>query len=240
MLECVAYPFSRGSSWPKNWTRVSYITGRFFTNWATREAPSGCLAKIKGTLLGVEWSGSWSHSKARSLGPRTIQVSFSQSWEALLNLWGIQERLWRSQVVCCLAAGWGTGTLRGTEVILLHLPVLVMGDAFRPGFTDSSGNHRNQNNRWSGSTQSPEVRCIVITIGEVGKRARRVRLAENSGDIYFNMASQGESKQADSKGDTHLCKKKHQKWWLGVWRKSPIWGQILLWGPSFGDQNPVT
>ena len=141
---------------------------------------------------------------------------------------------------CCLAAGWGPGTLRGTEVILLHLPVLVMGDAFRPGFTDSSGNHRNQNNSWSGSTQSPEVRCIVITIGEVGKRARRLRLAENSGDIYFNMASQGESKQADSKGDTHLCKKKHQKWSLGVWRKSPVWGQILLWGPSFGDQNPVT
>ena len=98
ILEWVAMPSSRGSSWPKNWTRVSYFTGRFFTNWATREAPSGCLAKIKGTLLGVEWSGSWSHSKARSLGPRTIQVSFSQSWEALLNLWGIQERLWRSQV----------------------------------------------------------------------------------------------------------------------------------------------
>ena len=38
ILECVAYPFSSGSSWPRNWTRVSCIAGRFFTNWAIREA----------------------------------------------------------------------------------------------------------------------------------------------------------------------------------------------------------
>ena len=38
MLEWVAYPFSSRSSWPRNWTRVSYIVGGFFTSWATREA----------------------------------------------------------------------------------------------------------------------------------------------------------------------------------------------------------
>ena len=37
-LEWVAYPFSSGSSWPRNWTRVSCIAGRFFTNGAIREA----------------------------------------------------------------------------------------------------------------------------------------------------------------------------------------------------------
>ena len=36
ILEWVAYPFSRGSSWPRNRTRVSCIAGRFFTSWATR------------------------------------------------------------------------------------------------------------------------------------------------------------------------------------------------------------
>ena len=36
--EWVAYPFSRGSFWPRNWTGVSCITGRFLTNWAIREA----------------------------------------------------------------------------------------------------------------------------------------------------------------------------------------------------------
>ena len=36
----VAYPFSRGSSGPRNQTGISCIAGRFFTSWATREAPS--------------------------------------------------------------------------------------------------------------------------------------------------------------------------------------------------------
>ena len=38
ILGWVAYPFSRGSSQPRNWTRVSCIAGGFFTNWAIGEA----------------------------------------------------------------------------------------------------------------------------------------------------------------------------------------------------------
>ena len=38
ILEWVAYPFYRGSSWSKNQTGVSCIVGGFFTNWAIREA----------------------------------------------------------------------------------------------------------------------------------------------------------------------------------------------------------
>ena len=38
ILEWVAYPFSSGSSWPKNPTGTSCIAGGFFTNWAIREA----------------------------------------------------------------------------------------------------------------------------------------------------------------------------------------------------------
>ena len=38
ILEWVAYPFSRGPSRSRNWTRVSCIAGRFFANWAIREA----------------------------------------------------------------------------------------------------------------------------------------------------------------------------------------------------------
>ena len=37
-LEWVAFPFSRGSSQPRDRTQVSCIAGGFFTNWATREA----------------------------------------------------------------------------------------------------------------------------------------------------------------------------------------------------------
>ena len=38
ILGWVAFPFSRGSSQPRNQTQVSRIAGGFFTSWATREA----------------------------------------------------------------------------------------------------------------------------------------------------------------------------------------------------------
>ena len=38
ILEWVAYPFSRGSCWPRNQTGVSGIAGGFLTSWAIREA----------------------------------------------------------------------------------------------------------------------------------------------------------------------------------------------------------
>ena len=45
VLEWVAISFSRGSSWPRDWIRVSHIVGRRFTVWATgkstREEPPG-------------------------------------------------------------------------------------------------------------------------------------------------------------------------------------------------------
>ena len=37
ILEWVAIPFSRVTSWPQDWTQVSCITGRFFTVWASGE-----------------------------------------------------------------------------------------------------------------------------------------------------------------------------------------------------------
>ena len=46
ILEWVAFPFSKGSSQPRDWTQVSRISGRFFTSWATRETPG-----LKGRLF---------------------------------------------------------------------------------------------------------------------------------------------------------------------------------------------
>ena len=37
ILERVSISFSRGTSWPRDWTCVSCIAGRFFTCWAFRE-----------------------------------------------------------------------------------------------------------------------------------------------------------------------------------------------------------
>ena len=40
VLEWAAISFSRVSSWPRDWTWVSYIAGRRLTIWAPREAPA--------------------------------------------------------------------------------------------------------------------------------------------------------------------------------------------------------
>ena len=50
ILESVAYPFSRGNSWLRNWTGVSCIAGRFFTSWAIREAHSYQYSVLKWSL----------------------------------------------------------------------------------------------------------------------------------------------------------------------------------------------
>ena len=53
ILEWVAYPFSSGSSQPRNWTGVFCIAGGFFTNWAMREAQTPVYSppiNIAGTL----------------------------------------------------------------------------------------------------------------------------------------------------------------------------------------------
>ena len=68
ILEWVAYPLSSGSSWPRNWTRVSCIAGRLFTSWATRD---NCLTDRRNNLvLGLE-------GKAADL------CNFGSKW----NLW---------------------------------------------------------------------------------------------------------------------------------------------------------
>ena len=38
ILECIAFPFSRESSQPRDQTQGSHIAGRLFINWITREA----------------------------------------------------------------------------------------------------------------------------------------------------------------------------------------------------------
>ena len=50
IVEWIAIPFSRGSSWPRDQTWVSCVAGRFFTVWATRE--TGVYMCVKTTVWG--------------------------------------------------------------------------------------------------------------------------------------------------------------------------------------------
>ena len=74
ILEWIAYPFSSGSSRPRNWTRVSCITGGFFTDWAVRDAPSyefSSVAQSCPTLCdpldSLSITNSWSLLKCMSI-----------------------------------------------------------------------------------------------------------------------------------------------------------------------------
>ena len=49
LLDWVAYPFSSGYSWPRNWIGNSFIAGGLFTNWAIREARNWII------ILCPEW-----------------------------------------------------------------------------------------------------------------------------------------------------------------------------------------
>ena len=57
ILEWVAFPFSRGSSQPRDQTQVSHIADEFFTSWATREAQeywSGSLSLLQQKFMTQE------------------------------------------------------------------------------------------------------------------------------------------------------------------------------------------
>ena len=71
-LEWVAFPFSRGSSQPRDQTQVSCIAGRFFTSWPTREAQE-------------YWSG--------SLSPPQLNLPIQELNQGLLHCRRILYRL---------------------------------------------------------------------------------------------------------------------------------------------------
>ena len=83
ILEWVAFPFSRGSSQPRDWTKVSCIADRCFTLWVTREAQEywvSSLSLLLGNfliqeLIRIKWSciaggffTSWATREAPSYG----------------------------------------------------------------------------------------------------------------------------------------------------------------------------
>ena len=112
ILEWVAFPFSRGSSRPRNWTRVSCIAGRFFTCWATREVSVSLvltylIIKCFGIIfsmflmLGIHWA-SWicEFILFISFGKNSLIVSsnISPLFPLFLCLWGLQLHIYHTCV----------------------------------------------------------------------------------------------------------------------------------------------
>ena len=79
-LEWIAFPFSRGSLQPRDWTQVSHIAGRFFTSWATRKTGLGCNFLLQEIFL-----------------PRD-QTCISRIGRWVLFCWASREALHRSHI----------------------------------------------------------------------------------------------------------------------------------------------
>ena len=95
ILEWVTISFSRGSSWPRDQTQVSCIRGRFFADWATREAHiyiyiythtqcihmcvCVCVCTAQGALFNVMWQPEWEGNLGKN--------GYMYSWVPLLSTW---------------------------------------------------------------------------------------------------------------------------------------------------------
>ena len=76
ILERVAIPFFRGSSWPRDQTQVSCIAGRFFTLWTTRED----LGLIQPNSL------MWGHQRQRFPADSNLPAEFNQISSPLTSI----------------------------------------------------------------------------------------------------------------------------------------------------------
>ena len=107
IVEWVAFPFSRGSSQPRNRTGVSCIAGGFFTNWAVTSTKSQqcattsmCFVHTSSGLLGGADTG-WAQREALSQWFPELHMSScslsllscSPFWETLLT--NLQKHVWR-------------------------------------------------------------------------------------------------------------------------------------------------
>ena len=99
ILEWIVMPSSRGSSQPRDRTRVSHMAGGFFTVWATRKAlPTAYQGEVEKSLRAY-----WNVSESLCLGSkqtrgsgRWYSRSFSRLSLQLMCNWGA-VRVWWSQ-----------------------------------------------------------------------------------------------------------------------------------------------
>ena len=94
ILEWAVIPFSRGSSWSRNWTQIFCIAGRFFTDWATRETKNtgvDSLFLLQGIFLIQE--SNWGHLHCRRI---LYQLSYQGIPCALLVRSKLVQPLWKT------------------------------------------------------------------------------------------------------------------------------------------------
>ena len=128
LLEWVAIPFSRRSSQSRNWTQVSWIAGRFFSIWATKNQRTWLWGRglcgdmsIKGRLIWDDEFGAVAHiPSSPGISPRAPakdrRALSSSGKQALSDLtlfhWGswdvacVSAQSTRIRIVLSPKAGW--------------------------------------------------------------------------------------------------------------------------------------
>ena len=116
ILAWVATPFSKGASRPRNWTQVSYTAGRFFTVWATREAPSWyrCLKITDKNNRNYIWT-----REAKQSCKTILQIS-SFPWGYDLVYTSTLECIRKSKTFHCNSRNTDSAYIRGGHIITHH------------------------------------------------------------------------------------------------------------------------
>ena len=95
ILEWVAFPISRGSSQPRDWTHISHIAGRFFTSWAKVQVKIGLRGfpvspvtqnwcfhwpdQVRSPVRELRSQGAW-QKKKKTTGLKSLYIEFSLSY----------------------------------------------------------------------------------------------------------------------------------------------------------------
>ena len=98
ILEWVAMPSSKWSSWPRDQTRVSCTAGRFLTIWATSETPK----KVWWFLKSSQWRRSFK-GKQKSQKPKEMIQRFAyanikkknSAWQ--IPPWAKSQNKWQTE-----------------------------------------------------------------------------------------------------------------------------------------------
>ena len=93
ILKWVAYPFSSGSSWPRNQTGVSCIAGGFLTNRAIREAHS--LFPLKILNFRDRWFSLLYNAAWQKVITFVIWVIPEYKYYIWSSYWGLQSSIYK-------------------------------------------------------------------------------------------------------------------------------------------------
>ena len=119
VLEWVTISFSRGSSWPRDWTWASRIGGRHFNLWATRDnsahndthKPSVTSRTLWGHLISAPCNWNSSVEAGRSAS----NMAYSHGWRVVTGYWFLSTQASLMGSLCFLTVWWFSSKKRERE-----------------------------------------------------------------------------------------------------------------------------